>query len=87
MVSGRFLAQGREWWGIGRFSRRYLGGLAARENTCGSRAGADGFGRESMKRAELCAVERGCTDASSTPSVFKRDLFYEKLGHCVLGTL
>src|ERR1700693_5518399 len=34
-----------------------------------------GFGREMMKRAELCAVERGCTDASSTPSVFKRDLF------------
>jgi hypothetical protein len=44
-----------------------------------------GFGRESMKPAELCAVERGCTDASSTPSVFKRDLFYEKLGYRVLG--
>ena len=44
-----------------------------------------GFGRESMKRAELCAVERGCTDASSTPSVFKRDLFYEKLGYRFLG--
>jgi hypothetical protein len=40
MVSGRFLSQGREWWGIGRFSRRYLGGLATRENTCSSRAGA-----------------------------------------------
>jgi GNAT superfamily N-acetyltransferase len=46
-----------------------------------------GFGRESMKRAELCAVERGCTDASSTPSFFKRDLFYEKLGYRVFGTL
>jgi hypothetical protein len=35
-----FFLSVREWWGIGRFSRRYLGGLAARENTCGSRAGA-----------------------------------------------
>jgi GNAT superfamily N-acetyltransferase len=33
-----------------------------------------GFGRELMKRAELYAVELGCTDAFlSTPSVFKRD--------------
>jgi GNAT superfamily N-acetyltransferase len=46
-----------------------------------------GFGREWMKLAEHCAVGRGCTDASSTPSVFKRDLFYEKLGYRVFGTL
>ena len=35
-----------------------------------------GFGKEPMKRAELYAVERGCTDAFlDTSSVFKCDLF------------
>src|SRR6202051_3872666 len=33
-----------------------------------------GFGKHLMKRAELYAIERGCTDDSSTPSAFKRDL-------------
>ena len=46
-----------------------------------------GFGRELMKRAELYAVERGCTDAFLDTFSFQAKPFYEKLGYRVLGTL
>jgi peptidoglycan hydrolase-like protein with peptidoglycan-binding domain len=46
-----------------------------------------GFGRELMKRAELYAVERGCTDAFLDTFSFQARPFYEKLGHRVFGML
>jgi GNAT superfamily N-acetyltransferase len=46
-----------------------------------------GFGRELMKRAELYAVERGCTDAFLDTFGFQARGFYEKLGYRVFGTL
>ena len=38
-----------------------------------------GFGKELMKRAELYAVERGCTDAFLDTFSFQARPFYEKL--------
>ena len=46
-----------------------------------------GFGKELMKRAELYAVERGCTDAFLDTFSFQARPFYEKLGYRVFGTL
>jgi GNAT superfamily N-acetyltransferase len=46
-----------------------------------------GFGRELMKRAELYAVERGCTDAFLDTFSFQAQPFYEKLGYRVFGIL
>jgi len=46
-----------------------------------------GFGKELMKRAELYAVERGCTDAYLDTFSFQARPFYEKLGYRVFGTL
>jgi hypothetical protein len=40
-----------------------------------------------MKRAELYAVERGCTDAFLDTFSFQARPFYEKLGYHVFGTL
>jgi GNAT superfamily N-acetyltransferase len=46
-----------------------------------------GFGKELMKRAELYAVERGCTDAFLDTFSFQARPFYEKLGYRVFGIL
>ena len=46
-----------------------------------------GFGKELMTRAELYAVERGCTDAFLDTFSFQARPFYEKLGYRVFGTL
>ena len=46
-----------------------------------------GFGKELMKRAELYALERGCTDAFLDTFSFQARPFYEKLGYRVFGTL
>ena len=46
-----------------------------------------GFGRDLMKRAELYAVERGCTNAFLDTFSFQARPFYEKLGYRVFGTL
>jgi GNAT superfamily N-acetyltransferase len=46
-----------------------------------------GFGKELMKRAELYAVERGCTNAFLDTFSFQARPFYEKLGYRVFGTL
>jgi GNAT superfamily N-acetyltransferase len=46
-----------------------------------------GFGRELMKRAELYAVELGCTDAFLDTFSFQARPFYEKLGYRVFGML
>jgi GNAT superfamily N-acetyltransferase len=46
-----------------------------------------GFGRELMKRAELYAVERGCTNAFLDTFSFQARPFYEKLGYRVFGIL
>jgi hypothetical protein len=40
-----------------------------------------------MKRAELYAVERGCTDALLDTFSFQARPFYEKLGYRVFGML
>jgi hypothetical protein len=40
-----------------------------------------------MKRAELYAVERGCTDAFLDTFSFQARPFYEKLGYRVFGML
>jgi hypothetical protein len=40
-----------------------------------------------QKRAELYAVERGCTDAFLDTFGFQARPFYEKLGYRVFGTL
>ena len=40
-----------------------------------------------MKRAELYAVERDCTDAYLDTFSFQAGPFYEKLGYRVFGTL
>jgi GNAT superfamily N-acetyltransferase len=44
-------------------------------------AGGHGFGKELMKRAELYAVERGCTNAFLDTFSFQARPFYEKLGY------
>jgi GNAT superfamily N-acetyltransferase len=46
-----------------------------------------GFGKELMKRAELYAVERGCTNAFLDTFSFQARPFYEKLGYRVFGML
>jgi GNAT superfamily N-acetyltransferase len=46
-----------------------------------------GFGKELMMRAELYAVERGCTDAFLDTFSFQARPFYEKLGYRVFGML
>jgi GNAT superfamily N-acetyltransferase len=46
-----------------------------------------GLGRELMKRAELYALERGCTNAFLDTFSFQARPFYEKLGYRVFGTL
>jgi GNAT superfamily N-acetyltransferase len=46
-----------------------------------------GFGSELMKRAELYALECGCTDAFLDTFSFQARPFYEKLGYRVFGTL
>ena len=46
-----------------------------------------GFGRELIKRAELYAIERGCTDAYLDTFSFQAQPFYEKLGYRVFGML
>jgi GNAT superfamily N-acetyltransferase len=46
-----------------------------------------GFGKHLMKRAELYAIERGCTDAFLDTFSFQARPFYEKLGYRVFGML
>jgi GNAT superfamily N-acetyltransferase len=46
-----------------------------------------GFGKELLQRAELYAVERGCTDAFLDTFSFQARPFYEKLGYRVFGML
>ena len=46
-----------------------------------------GFAKELMKRAELYAVERGCTDAFLDTFSFQARPFYEILGYRVFGML
>ena len=46
-----------------------------------------GFGRELMKRAELYALECGCTDAFLDTFSFQARPFYEKLAYRVFGML
>jgi GNAT superfamily N-acetyltransferase len=52
-----------------------------------TRVRGHGFGKELMKRAELYAVERGCTNAFLDTFSFQARPFYEKLGYRVFGTL
>jgi GNAT superfamily N-acetyltransferase len=60
----------------------HVGTLAVVESARGR-----GFGKELMKRAELYAVERGCTNAFLDTFSFQARRFYEKLGYRVFGTL
>jgi GNAT superfamily N-acetyltransferase len=60
----------------------HVGTLAVAESARGR-----GFGKELMKRAELYAVERGCTNAFLDTFSFQARPFYEKLGYRVFGTL
>ena len=60
----------------------HVGTLAVVESARGR-----GFGKELMKRAELYAVERGCTNAFLDTFSFQARPFYEKLGYRVFGTL
>jgi GNAT superfamily N-acetyltransferase len=46
-----------------------------------------GFDRELMKRAELYAFERGCTEALLDIFNFQARPFFERLGYRVFGTL
>ena len=46
-----------------------------------------GFGKELMMRAELYAVERGCTDAFLDTFSFQARPFYENLGYHIFGML
>jgi GNAT superfamily N-acetyltransferase len=46
-----------------------------------------GFGKELMKRAEIYAVEHGCTDAFLDTFSFQARPFYERLGYRVFGML
>jgi len=46
-----------------------------------------GLGKELMKRAEVYALERGCTDAFLDTFSFQARSFYEKLGYRVFGVL
>jgi GNAT superfamily N-acetyltransferase len=46
-----------------------------------------GFAREMMHRAELYAIDRGCTDAFLDTFSFQARPFYEKLGYRVFGRL
>jgi hypothetical protein len=45
------------------------------------------FGRELIKREEIYAIERGCTDAYLDTFSFQARAFYEKLAYRVFGTL
>ena len=89
-----------EWYPVAFFLRdengEILGGLLGniwaawlhvRTLAVAAPARGHGFGRELMKRAELYAVERGCTDAYLDTFSFQARPFYEKLGYRVFGTL
>jgi GNAT superfamily N-acetyltransferase len=89
-----------EWYPVAFFLRaengEILGGLLGdiwaawlhvRTLAVAAPARGHGFGRELMRRAELYAVERGCTDAFLDTFSFQAKPFYEKLGYRVFGML
>ena len=89
-----------EWYPVASFLKdengEVLGGLLGdiwaawlhvRTFAVAAPARGHGFGKELMKRAELYAVERGCTDAFLDTFSFQARPFYEKLGYRVFGTL
>src|SRR5580692_12994418 len=89
-----------EWYPVAFFLRaengEILGGLLGdiwaawlhvRTLAVAAPARGHGFGRELMKRAELYAVELGCTDAFLETFSFQARPFYEKLGYRVFGML
>jgi GNAT superfamily N-acetyltransferase len=89
-----------EWYPVAFFLRdesgEVLGGLLGdiwadwlhvRTLAIAAPARGRGFGRELMQRAELYAVERGCTDAFLDTFSFQARPFYEKLGYRVFGML
>ena len=89
-----------EWYPVALFLREengeVLGGLLGdiwaawlhvRTLAVAAPARGRGFGRELMKRAELYALERGCTNAFLDTFSFQARPFYEKLGYRVFGTL
>jgi GNAT superfamily N-acetyltransferase len=89
-----------EWYPVAFFLRdengEVLGGLLGdiwaawlhvRTLAVAAPAREHGFGRELMNRAELYAVERGCTDAFLDTFSFQARPFYEKLGYRVFGIL
>ena len=65
----------------------WAGWLHVRTLAVAAPARGHGFGKELMKRAELYAVERGCTNAFLDTFSFQARPFYEKLGYCVFGVL
>jgi GNAT superfamily N-acetyltransferase len=89
-----------EWYPVAFFLREengeVLGGLLGniwaawlhvRTLAVAAPARGRGFGRDLMKRAELYALERGCTDAFLDTFSFQARPFYEKLGYRVFGML
>ena len=46
-----------------------------------------GFGKKILDKAEIIAIERGCTSAYLTTYAFQARDFYEKQGYIVVGTL
>ena len=83
-----------EWYPVALFLREengeVLGGLLGdiwaawlhvRTLAVAAPARGRGFGRELMKRAELYALERGCTNAFLDTFSFQARPFYEKLGY------
>ena len=89
-----------EWYPVALFLREengeVLGGLLGdiwaawlhvRTLAVAAPARGRGFGRELMKRAELYALERGCTNAFLDTFSFQARPFYEKLGYRVFGML
>ena len=89
-----------EWYPVAFFVRdesgEVLGGLLGdiwaawlhvRTLAIAAPARGHGFGTELMKRAELYAVGRGCTNAFLDTFSFQARPFYEKLGYHVFGIL
>ena len=100
IVDNHNVASTREavWYPVALFLRdengEVLGGLLGdiwaawlHVRTLAVAAPLHGFGKDLMKRAELYAVERGCTDAYLDTFSFQARPFYEKLGYRVFGTL
>ncbi|MBV8376823.1 MAG: GNAT family N-acetyltransferase [Verrucomicrobia bacterium] len=89
-----------EWYPVAFFLRdgngEVLGGLLGdiwaawlhvRTLAVAAPARGGGLGKELMKRAEVYALERGCTDAFLDTFSFQARSFYEKLGYRVFGVL